>query len=256
MKKPKPKKITTKAPVSVQQGKRVSIIERTPSGIEGLDELLGGGFEKKSIIVVVGGPGTGKTLMAAEFLYNGATKYGEPGVLLNLEQTRENFKMHMLQMGMDIERLEMERKIIILSYSPNEIVEIIKGGGGLIKDAIDSIGAKRLAIDSLTALISFYERSFDARRELARLFASLRGWGITTLATVESHIHESHSKYPFVEFLSDGVVLLRTYYEGNVRNYAIEILKVRGTEHSRTITPYQITNEGVYIFAGEEVFSK
>ena len=133
---------------------------------------------------------------------------------------------------------------------------MIKGGGGLIKDAIDSIGAKRFAIDSLTALIAFYERKFEARRELVRLFSTFRGWKITTLATVESHIHESHSRYPFVEFLADGVILLRTYYEGNERNYAIEVLKMRGTRHSKRVSPYFVTEGGIVVFAGEEVFTE
>lgn len=236
--------------------RKKSAIERIPSGIPGIDDLVEGGFEKGSIVVVVGGPGTGKTTMAAQFLYNGAQEYDETGVLLNLEQNSENFRNHMKEFGMDFGKLEKEGKITLLTYNPNEIIDVIKGGGGMLKDAIDSVGAKRFAVDSLTAMIMFYERKYEARKSLINLFSALRGWRITTMAVVESHIHESHSIYPTVEFLSDAVILLRTYYEGNVRNHALEILKMRATNHSKDVSPYYIMENGVVVFSGEKVFEK
>ncbi len=231
-------------------------IERVPTGIPGLDELIQGGFEKGSVVIVAGGPGTGKTTMAAQFLYNGAVEHDEPGVLLNLEQSGENFKTHMRLFRMDFDELEKKGLISILTYNPNEIIDVIKGGGGMLRDAMDSIGAKRFAVDSLTAMIVFYERDYDARKALVNLFSSVRNWNVTTLAVLESNIVESHTIYPTVEFLSDGVILLRTYYEGNVRNHALEILKMRATDHSKDISPYFVTDTGIVVFGGEKVFEK
>lgn len=239
-----------------RERKHVEIIERTASGIPGLDDLIQGGFEKGSIVTVAGGPGTGKTTMVAQYLYSGALDYDEPGVLLNLEQNGENFKTHMKLFGMDFDALEKKGLVTIVSYNPNEIIDVIKGGGGMLRDAVDSIGAKRFAIDSLTAMIMFYEREYDARKALVNLFSSLRSWKVTTMAVVESNIMESHSVYPTVEFLSDAVILLRTYYEGNVRNYALEILKMRATDHSKDISPYYIMDTGILVFGGEKVFEK
>lgn len=224
-------------------------IPRVPSGIPGLDELIEGGFEKGSVVVVMGGPGSGKTIMGVQFLYNGIVKYNEPGILINLEHDSERFRHHMLRLGMDVEKLEKEKKLVVLTYSPNEIREIIRGGGGIIKDAIDQIGAKRVVLDPLSAMIMFYEKKSDMRAGVVSLFASLRSWDMTTLALVEFHSSGISMEvvHPTIAFLADGVINLNMAYESGQKDNVLEIVKMRGTGHYRGKVPYELTDNGLVV---------
>ncbi len=229
-------------------------IGRVPTGIAGLDALIEGGFERNSINTIMGGPGTGKTIIAFQFIYNGAVQFNEPGVFINLQQHCEQCRNHMRRLGFDIDKLEREKKLVVLSYAPSEIAEIIKSGGTTIKDAIDSIGAKRLVIDPLNELLIYYEKRYAMRTSVEELSSLLRRWNVTTLATLEMHGNAQDSMYPSTQFVSDGVIVLSTYYEGNIRNHAVEVLKMKGTRYPRGTYPYYITDNGVVVFPNDKVF--
>jgi len=229
--------------------------EHTPSGIPGLDELINGGFERESTTLVMGDAGCGKTTFLAQFLYNGALQYNEPSVLLSFEEPSASIMKHMKRYGLDFAALEKQGIFSSINYRPHEVKKLVDEGGGLIWDTISSIGAKRLAIDSLTSYAMLFESLYQAREAELLLFELLRKWKCTTLLSAEGINTEKMRITTGMEYLSDGVILLHhpRYQSGRYR--AIEILKMRGCKHSEKLCPYEfVEGEGIRIHPGETVF--
>ncbi len=229
--------------------------EYTPSGITGLDELINGGFERESTTLVMGDAGCGKTTFLAQFLYNGAAKYDEPSVLLSFEEPSTSILKHMKRYGLDFAELEKQGLFSSINYRPHEVKKLVDEGGGLIWDTISSIGAKRLAIDSLTSYAMLFESLYQAREAELLLFELLRKWKCTTLLSAEGINTEKLRITTGMEYLSDGVILLHhpRYQSGRYR--AIEILKMRGCKHSEKLCPFEfVEGEGIRVHPGEVVF--
>ena len=229
--------------------------DRTPSGIPGLDELIDGGFEKESTTLVMGDAGCGKTTFLAQFLYNGAIKYSEPSVLISFEEPSASIIKHMGRYGLDFAALEKQGLFTSINYRPHEVKKLVDEGGGLIWDTISSIGAKRLAIDSLTSYAMLFESLYQAREAELLLFELLRKWKCTTLLSAEGINTEKMRITTGMEYLSDGVILLHhpRYQSGRYR--AIEILKMRGCKHSEKLCPYEfVEGEGIRVHPGETIF--
>lgn len=228
---------------------------RTPSGIPGLDELIGGGFEKESTTLVMGDAGCGKTTFLAQFLYNGAAKYGEPSILLSFEEPSSSIIKHMRNYGFDFAALEEKGLFLSINYRPHEVKKLVDEGGGLIFDSISSINAKRLAIDSLTSYAMLFESIYHAREAQLMLFELLRKWKCTTLLSGEGISTESMRITTGMEYLSDGVILLHHPRHQTGRYRALEILKMRGVKHSEKLCPYDfIDGEGIRVYPREKVF--
>src|ERR1700691_3236407 len=164
-------------------------LPRCPSGIQGLDEITGGGLPRGRPTLVCGGPGCGKTLLAAEFLVRGAMQFGEPGVLMAFEETEAELEANVASLGFDLAGL-VRRKKIVLDYVHIEPGEIQESGDydleGLfvrLNHAIDSIGAKRVVLDTLEALFSGLRNETILRAELRRLFRWLKAKGVTAVIT-------------------------------------------------------------------------
>ena len=130
---------------------------KTPSGIPGFDELTEGGYEIGSINLVAGPTGCGKTTFIMQFLNNGAVQYNEPGVLISFEEPKDGIYAHMLRFGWDFAALKQQGLFAIITYKPHEVKKLIDEGGGFIWDAINSIGAKRLVVDSLSSYSMLFE---------------------------------------------------------------------------------------------------
>src|ERR1700684_1852662 len=155
-------------------------LPRCPTGIQGLDEITSGGLPRGRPTLICGGPGCGKTLMAAEFLVRGAAQFGEPGVLMAFEETEAELKANVASMGFDLTGL-VRRKKIVLDYVHLERSEIQESGEynleGLfvrLNHAIDSIGAKRVVLDTMEALFASLPNEAILRAELRRLFRWLK----------------------------------------------------------------------------------
>jgi KaiC/GvpD/RAD55 family RecA-like ATPase len=237
-----------------EKAKGKTLPERVSTGIHGLDELAGGGFEKNSTILVVGGAGTGKTTFLLQFLYNGAVEEDEPGVLLSFEENKDAMRRHTKSFGWDFDKLEDEDKFAVISYKPHEVKKLIDEGGGMIWDTIHSIGAKRLAVDSLTSYTMLFETVYQAREAQLSLYDMLRKWNCTTLLSAEKSRQGSPASG--MEYLSDGVILLHHPRQRSVRVRAVEVLKLRGTEHSQKICPFEfVKNKGIVVYPGEDVFT-
>jgi circadian clock protein KaiC len=166
-------------------------LEKSPTGINGLDDITGGGLPKGRPTLVCGSAGCGKTLMAMEFLVKGAKKYDEPGVFMAFEETGEELAKNFASLGFDLDDLEVKNKLVIdyVHIDKSEIEETgeydLEGLFIRLGLAIDSIGAKRVALDTLEVLFSGFQNEAILRSELRRLFRWLKNKGVTAIVTGE-----------------------------------------------------------------------
>jgi len=242
---------------------------RAPSGIEGLDELMEGGFPKGKNIVVSGVPGSGKTTFCMEFLYKGAVDYNEPGVYVTLEENPESVMKNMMRFGMDLKSLTSKGKLILVDANPlrGETMLTVTGVhtgfiefkayglAELIRQKVRDIGAKRVAVDALTALLMHYRDDFERRLEIVRLLIGISGLDCTTLLTTEHRSYELGRRFLMEHFISDGVIFLDMLQVGGGFVRGIQIQKLRGIKHDFDYHLYHITDRGIVIFPKEKVLS-
>ncbi|MBS3067216.1 hypothetical protein J4450_00820 [Candidatus Micrarchaeota archaeon] len=220
---------------------------RIKSGIAGFDELTGGGIEERSVILIRGGTGTGKTIMCLQYLYTGAAKYNEPSLFLSFAESKESIYSHGLKFGWDLKELEKKKKFTFVRYAPHEIVKVMEEGGGTIRDTIESIGAKRLVIDSLSAYALLFENEYKANQSILNLFEMLHAWNCTTLVTSEKPVDPYILDSERLGFLTDGIINLYYLRKDNRRKRSLEVLKMRNTNHSDKLFNFMIGKNGVAI---------
>jgi KaiC/GvpD/RAD55 family RecA-like ATPase len=225
-------------------------IERTASGIKGLDALIRGGFPKGSSILVSGSAGTGKTILSLQFLVNGATMFKEKGLYISLEEDVERVKRYMnATFGWPLNELEKKKMI---SFVKSDIYDMEKFKS-LIESNVEKLGAERIVIDPLTVISLFFERPLDIRRSLLDLDKLLKKLNCTTLLTVEvPEGMNSISSFGIEEFTCDGIVLL-SFSFGVPR--LITIRKMRATEHDTDARPFEIKyGKGIVVYPSKELF--
>jgi circadian clock protein KaiC len=238
-------------------------IERVKTGIPGLDELIEGGFPRGDTILIAGRAGTGKSIMAIQFLYNGATEYDEPGVLVTLEESPISIKRNMMRFGMDLEALVKKKKLAIVDLSPSKEVTPMKIGEypsfdlsgleAIILNHVKKLGAKRVVIDTL-AILAYKFRSRDIlREEFFKLAANITRAGTTLILTSEIPAqHDGLGVFDIEAFLASGVIVLyNEMISETSRSRSIEILKLRGSKHSSRIHSMRITDEGIRVWPAE-----
>ena len=225
---------------------------KCPTGIQGLDEITGGGLPKGRPTLVCGGAGCGKTLMAAEFLVRGAVQFGEPGVFMAFEETEKELKANVASLGFDLAGL-VRRKKIVLDYVHIDRSEAQESGEydleGLfvrLNLAIDSVGAKRVVLDTLEVLFASLPNEVILRAELRRLFRWLKDKGVTAVITAERG-RESLTRHGLEEYVSDCVIVLdhRVYDQIATRN--LRVMKYRGALHGTHEFPFLIGAEGISV---------
>jgi|YelNatPaOPRAMG01_1025707.scaffolds.fasta_scaffold06517_6 KaiC/GvpD/RAD55 family RecA-like ATPase len=226
-------------------------IERTPSGIKGLDTLLKGGFPKYSTILISGTPGTGKTILSIQFLVNGALNYKEKGVYISLEEDVNRIKKYMYTtFGWPLEQLQKKGKLILVKSDIYDF-EVFKN---LIETNVEKIGAERIVIDPLTVISLFFEKPLDIRRSLLDLDKLLKRLNCTTLLTCEiPEGTNAISSFGIEEFTCDGIILL-SYFPG-LSPRGITIRKMRATDHATEIYPFEIkSGKGIVVYPTEKLF--
>jgi len=223
--------------------------DRAQTGILGLDSIIQGGLRRLSSTLLAGGPGSGKTIFAMQFLINGITQFHEAGVYITFEQTKEELYALFAPLGWNLERLEKEKKLIILHYTPEQVAKMMKSGGGSLRDAIDSINASRIAIDSLSDLMMLFKKDLDKRIACVNLFDLFRKLNCTILAISEQEVNPLKHISNVLEYQVDGVILLYNERIGDIRQRAVEIFKMRGTKHAGRIFPMRITDSGIVILS-------
>jgi circadian clock protein KaiC len=231
-------------------------IERVKTGIKGFDTLIGEGFEKNSSVLLVGSAGTGKTLFALEFLYRGIVEFDEPALFISFEESKNSIYSHALQFGWDFAKLEEEKKFRFLYFKPHQITSIIEEGGAQIKDVLSEIGAKRLVIDSITSYSLLFPDEYKQRERVLEIFNLLNKWGITSLIIVEKSPYEFEGKEGSLAFISDAVISLFYNYdeEKGLRIHSLEVMKMRGTNHTNKICALSFEEDGIVVYPDVEVF--
>ena len=229
-----------------------TLLPKCPTGIQGLDEITGGGLPRGRPTLVCGGAGCGKTLLAAEFLVRGAVQFGEPGVLMAFEETEKELKANVASLGFDLEGLVRRRKIVI-DYVHMERSEVRECGEydleGLfvrLGHAIDSIGAKRVVLDTLEVLFASLPNEAILRSELRRLFRWLKEKGVTAVITAERG-RESLTRHGLEEYVSDCVILLDHRVNDQIATRHLRVVKYRGALHGTNEFPFLIGDEGISV---------
>jgi circadian clock protein KaiC len=230
-------------------------VEKIRTMIEGFDDISHGGLPVGRTTLVSGTSGTGKTLFSLQFLFNGISYFEEPGVFVTFEESPNDIIKNAHIFGWDLQGLINDGKLFILDASPDPEGQDIVGNFDLsalierLQYAIRKYKAKRVAIDSITAVFQQYEAVGVIRREIFRLVARLKQLNVTTIITTErTEEYGPVACFGVEEFVSDNVVIVRNVLEGERRRRTAEILKLRGTTHMKGEYPFTITNEGVNIF--------
>jgi circadian clock protein KaiC len=227
-------------------------LPKCPTGIQGLDEITGGGLPRGRPTLVCGGAGCGKTLLATEFLVRGAAQFGEAGVFMAFEETEAELKANVASLGFDLAGL-VRRKKIAIDYVHIERSEVQESGEydleGLfvrLNHAIDSIGAKRVVLDTLEALFASLPNEAILRAELRRLFRWLKDKGVTAVITAERG-REQLTRHGLEEYVSDCVILLDHRVNEQIATRHLRVVKYRGTLHGTNEFPFLIGDEGISV---------
>ena len=224
-------------------------LQKEPTGIPGFDEITGGGLPAGRPTLVCGSAGAGKTLFAMEFLVRGATLFNQPGVFMSFEETDDELTKNVASLGFDLKQLAAEKKLV-LDYVFIERSEIEETGEydleGLflrLGHAIDSIGAKRVVLDTLEALFSALPNEAIIRAELRRLFRWLKDKGVTAVITCERG-EGTLTRYGLEEYVADCVILLDHRVQNQISTRRMRIVKYRGTSHGTNEYPFLIDEKG------------
>jgi circadian clock protein KaiC len=227
-------------------------IPKSPTGVQGLDEITNGGLPKGRATLVCGGAGSGKTLLATSFLINGARRFGEPGVLVTFEENGDELASDVASLGFDLPGLVDEGKLFV-DYVRIERSEIEETGEydleGLfvrLDHAIRSTDAKRIVLDTMESLFSGLANASILRAELRRLFRWLKDKGITAVITAERG-EGTLTRQGLEEYVSDAVILLDHRVTEQVSTRRLRVVKYRGSHHGTNEYPFLIDRHGLSV---------
>jgi len=230
----------------------MKFLPKTKTGISGLDEITLGGIPTGRPTLICGGPGCGKTLFSIEFLVNGATRFNEPGVFITFEEKTEELTTNVASLGFDLDKLQKEKKLR-LDYVRIERSEIEETGeydlDGLfirLEHAIDSVGAKRVVLDTIENLFAGLTNQGILRAELRRLFLWLKAKEVTAIVTGEQGDGKL-TRHGLEEYVSDCVILLDHRVINQISTRRLRIVKYRGSAHGTNEFPFLIDEDGISV---------
>ena len=230
-----------------------SSLPKCPTGIAGLDEITGGGFPRGRTTLIAGGAGSGKTLVGMEFLLNGALRYGEPGVCMTFEENVAEMVQNLASLGFDLDALVASKQLLIdhVLVERHEIEETgeydLEGLFIRLEHAVNTIGAKRILLDTIEVLFSGLENLAIVRSELRRLFRWMKDRGITAAVTAEAGA-EMLTRHGLEEYVADCVVTLDHRVKEQVSTRRVRVVKYRGSTHGTNEYPFLIGNHGISVF--------
>jgi KaiC/GvpD/RAD55 family RecA-like ATPase len=240
---------------------------RVPTGIAGFDELCGMGLPKNCTYLVSGTAGAGKTIFGLQYIYNGIAKYGENGIFIATEERPEQIRENVKQFGWDFEALEDEGKLAIIDACSTKIgipshekyIDVRPFDMRSMLDQImavqEDIDAKRAVVDGTTSIGFHLQDPAKIRIELLKLSTTLEVLELTSLMTCEIIDDNLASRFGVETFVTEGTILMSYKRKDAERVRSIEILKMRGANHSQRIHPYEITANGIVVHPNEEVYS-
>lgn len=247
-------------------------IERTATGIAGLDEMLGGGIPRSYTVLLAGGPGSGKSTLAMQYLVNGVEKHGENGIYITLEEKPEDILRNFSAYGWNLNKIKIismipqkatlgsEVKYVLpqeqrgnyLEFAPKKFsVDLIKD---VIARQVQEADAKRMVIDSIASFSIQFSDAFEIRQEILGLSNLLNELRCTSFLLTEMPEGSSGiSRFGIEEFVCQGVIALYNIKKGSERVRGLEILKMRGTKHSKKICMMDILDSGVVVYPQENL---
>lgn len=217
--------------------------------------MLHGGFPDRSIIVVIGSCGAGKSTMALQYIYTGLQN-GESGIYISLEEGEDKTLTTARSSGFELDKYTDE-KLILLDISASDIKVSINRIKGELPELMRTFKAKRIVIDSITLLESLFDVQSERRTQLFSICKWISENDTTALFTSESDkTNPLLSRYGLVEYVADGVISLRYIRPEDTKKVrlVIEVVKMRGTKHSRDVKPYSITDKGIEVYSDSELF--
>lgn len=230
-------------------------LQKAPTGIQGLDEITGGGLPAGRPTLIYGGPGTGKTIFGLQFIAQGAD-YDENGVILSFEEPPQDLITNARSIGIDLQKLIDQKKVVIdfFDCSSKEVHEAglfnLDGLFLRLQAAVEEVGAKRVHLDTLESLFNMFENKEVIRSEFSRLFHWLKEKGLSTIVTGEISLYEAQpvTRYGLEEYVSDCVIYLDHRVKRQVATRRLRIVKYRGSAHGTNEYPFLISDNGITVF--------
>jgi KaiC/GvpD/RAD55 family RecA-like ATPase len=247
--------------------------ETVQTGIYGLDEMVGGGFPKNRIILILGGPGAGKTILASQFLYKGITEFNENAIIVSLDEGKDHFYSEMMNFGWDFQKAEEESKFGFIDATRLSRVAMLKEkmmpeeshslrGKQLpidklveqLQEKIKEIDAKRVVMDTLASLFYRFLDPIERRTASVDLIEALSDLSTTTLVTTELAHLGLERKLLDEEFLVHGVIMMQTLFSGGSTVRALQVEKMRGVSVNSNLVPYTIDRNGLEVYPAMSLF--
>jgi len=234
-------------------------LKRVKTGIPGMDEILNGGFPKRNVVLLAGGPGTGKTIFGMQYLWAGISRYDEPGIYVALEEHPVQVRINMEQFGWDVRPYEENGKFAVVDgftagigeaakrekyvvRAPDDVQTLVD----VIRTAIRDIGAERVVVDSVTTL--YLTKPVVARNTVLQIKKVLSGMGCTAILVSQVSVTDRGFGGPGVEHAADGIIRLDLEEVKGELQRSLIVWKMRGTAHSMRRHPFEITSEGIKVF--------
>jgi KaiC/GvpD/RAD55 family RecA-like ATPase len=247
--------------------------ETVQTGIYGLDEMVGVGFPKNRIILILGGPGAGKTILASQFLYKGITEFNENAIFVSLDEGKKHFYSEMMNFGWDFQKAEEEGKFGFIDATRLSRVAMLKEkmmpeethslrGKQLpidklveqLQEKIKEIDAKRVVLDTLASLFYRFLDPIERRTAGVDLIEALSDLNTTTLVTTELEYLSLERKLMDEEFLVHGVIMMQTLFSGGSTVRALQVEKMRGVNVNSNLVPYTIDKNGLEVYPAMSLF--
>jgi circadian clock protein KaiC len=227
-------------------------LAKCPTGIIGFDQITNGGLPKNSITLISGGAGSGKTLFGLGFIISGAENYSDPGVFMSFEETKEELSRDVASLNWDLKSLALQQMVLLefVTLTRRDIQETDFNLEGLIvrlENAIDSIGAKRVVMDSIESLFAGLTDPGVLRVEIKRLFRWLKDKGVTALISAEPGLNGSYSRHGLEEYISDCIIFLDNRVSDQHSIRRIRVIKYRGSSHGTNEYPFIIADGGLSV---------
>lgn len=226
-------------------------MDRVATGIAGLDEMLLGGFLPETANLVEGAPGTGKSTLGMQFIYQGIAAQREPGLILTFEEFPQQFYRDAAAFGWDFRALEQQDRLRVVMSSPEVTRDDLRRVSGLLEQHVTTINARRILVDSVSQFARIARDPIELRDILFEFVNALKRLGLTAILTRESA--SLFSPDPNLEqdlaFVVDSYILLRYVEIASAIERALLVLKCRGSDHAKDIRRYEITGEGIVVQA-------
>jgi len=235
------------------------LVELIKTGVPGLDQVLKGGLRRNASILVTGAPGTGKTILALQFIYYGAKEHNENGIFISTEESLDVLDQSARNLGMDLKSMVDKRKIFFVQKP----IATLKGGISSIKGLVEAIrknNVRRVALDSLIFFEYLYPRfdgnKMEFRRQVLMFIQEMKKAGVTFLVVSERSITDfDRLNYDMMDFVFEGIILLSRIRKGSYFERVLTVAKIRGQDHSLDVYPVTIGTDGLKVLVDQTPFS-